>query len=147
MDRQNFLFDVFLGGPMDEFAPIPNFRRIIKGALPELKMFDPFAPEYAEIQRQGQWFCNNMIGIEHSRSMIAMVPEFPMPCLGPEIGIFWTCHNANLLGLLPQLIIIWPDSIKPEYGKEILKRMGIVVNTVDDAIQSLKDYFQIIKGR
>jgi len=147
MDKRNFLFDVFLGGPMDEYAPIPSFRNIIREALPELKMFDPFAPKFKAIQKQGQWFGNNMIGLEYSQSMIAMVPEFPMPCLGEEVGIFWTLHNANHSGLLPQLISIWPDSIKPEYGKEMLKRMGIVVTNIDDAIQALKDYFQTIQRR
>lgn len=147
MDKRNFLFDVFLGGPMDEYAPIPFFRNIIREALPELKMFDPFASKFKEIQKQGCWFGNNMIGLEYSRSMIAMVPEFPMPCLGEEVGIFWTCHNVKRSGLLPQLIVIWPDSIKPEYGKEMLRKMGIVVSTLDEAIQTLNDYFQTIKRR
>lgn len=73
-----------------------------------------------------------------------MVPEFPMPCLGPEIGVFWSDNVIDLKQPLRQLIIIWPDSIKPEYGKEILKRMGIVVRTLDEAVQALKAYLQTI---
>jgi len=142
MDRRNFLFDVFLAGPKEEFAPLPNFRSIIKDALPKLVMFDPFDQKYAQIQARGQWFDNNLLGLNHSKTMIVMVPEFPMPCVGPEAGIFWS-RNHSTAQPLPQLIFIWPYSIKPEWGKEICKKMGIVVMTINEAISALKDYLRI----
>ncbi|MDP2855684.1 MAG: hypothetical protein Q8N90_01005 [bacterium] len=139
--------DVFLGGPQEEYAPIPFYKTKIKDALPEMKMFDPFAPEYAEIQKQGKWWGNNLIGLNNSQSMIAMVPVFPMPSLGPETGIFWSLNHTDVMQPLPQLIVIWSDSVKPEWGKEMLKKMGIVVSTVDEAVQALKNYFQTIERR
>lgn len=47
-------WDVFLGGPMEQFAPIPFYKTRLKGAFPKRKMFDPFDPKYEKIQKKGK---------------------------------------------------------------------------------------------
>jgi len=137
-------WDIFLGGPKEEFAPIPFYKKQIKAALPDKLMFDPFDPSFENLQKQGLWWPNDLLGLTHSSTMIAMVPAFPMPCLGPEVGIFYYYKCVNFNKPLAQLIIIWSDSIQPTYGCELMKKMGIVVQTIDEAVQALKDYFQNI---
>lgn len=48
-------------------------------------------------------------------------------------------HSKNPNKPLEQIIIIWPKNVKPDYGKEVVKYIGYVVENTEQAVLKLKD--------
>lgn len=132
------MYDVFLGGPWERHAPFP-YKSDIKKAFPDKIIFDP---EKRQSQKSGEWFVDNYYAIENSLTMIALVPNFPFPGVGPEVGFFYyrKCNNEPRKPL-EELVIIWPSIVKPDYGKKVAEKMGYLVENSEQAIARLKPIF------
>ena len=130
----NYEYDIFVGGPWEKHAPFP-YKSMIKDAFPDKRIFDP---EERASQRTGDWFVDNYRGLRDSRTMAALVPYFPLPGVGPEIGIFYYTHAKTIGKPLEELAIIWPEVVKPDYGKKVAEKMGCIVKDPEQAISRLK---------
>lgn len=128
-------YDIFLGGPWEDKAHEP-YKTKIKRAFPNNRIFDP---EEQTSQKDGTWFVDNYWAILSSKTMVSFVPSFPFPGVGPEVGIFYHEHcDWNLLEPLKELVIIWPDFVKPDHGKSVARRMGYIVENTGEAIARLR---------
>jgi len=155
MGIEKYLWDIYLGGPWERHSPVP-FKEKIKAAFPDRRIFDP---EQRSAQKIGNWFDDDCFGIQHSLTMIAMIPEFPGSAIGDEMGMFYhrnnlrlfskSAHeaeelvknNAGVFQPLEELVIIWPESVKPVYAKKFLSHMGYIVENPEAAIVLLKKVF------
>jgi hypothetical protein len=131
------LHDIYLGGPRDNPIPTEKNQRVliykepIKQAFKTATIYD--WEEYHGDNYQEQ----NHQAIRNSKIMIAMVPPFPLPGIGLEIGYFY-CYHENLIKSQPnisRIIIIWPNDIRPDFTKKTLSQYGIIVETVGGAIE------------
>lgn len=126
-------YDIFLGGPPDRRAPFP-YKAMIKAAFSDLKIYD--WEEYKGNDYQEQ----NHKAIKQSGFMISLVPSFPLPGIGPEIGYFYCWHEQKIKQdpSIKRIILIWPDSVQPDFAKKTLAQYGLIVPTVEEAIAYLK---------
>ncbi len=132
--------DIFLGGPWEQYAPFP-YKTHIKQAFPNKKCFDPETDS-----NQGTWFADNYEGIENSAAMVALVPSFPFPGVGPEVGHFYRANcKSDPTKPLENLVIIWPEAVKPDFGKEVATKMGYVVENCEQAIARLRVVLETCK--
>jgi len=131
------VFDIFLCGPWDQYTP-EKYKTVIKKALPDKKMFDP---EDRPAQKDGSWFIDNYQGIKRSSSMAAYIPGFPGAVGLAEIAWFYEFNRRTVGQPLENLVMIWPDTVKPDYGKEGFIKMGFIVKSPEEAVECLKRYF------
>ncbi|MBU1199640.1 MAG: hypothetical protein KKF46_03065 [Nanoarchaeota archaeon] len=132
--------DIFLGGPFTKHEPYDDYKIKIKSAFPDKDIFDPETQEY---QKTGDWFQENAFALENSLALVAYIPDFPFAMVGPEVGIFYTMHDqSNFTRPLDEIIIIWPETLKPDYAKKAAAKMGYVVENPDEAIVRLKKLFE-----
>jgi hypothetical protein len=128
-------YDIFLGGPWEKYAPFP-YKSMIKAAFPDKNIFDP---ETRPSQTAGDWFSENYFAIEDSLTMVTLVPSFPFPGVGPEVGFFYHEHCCeDPTKRLEELVIIWPVDIKPDFGKKVAAKMGYIVENPEEAIARLR---------
>lgn len=135
-------YDIFLAGPWENFAPAP-YKRKIKEAFKDKKIYDPEKERldfYDDIHAtlKDDWFAINYDALLNSVAMVALVPQFPFPGVGPETGIFYSSHCKKVGEPLEELVIIWPEAVKPDYGKQVAKHMGYVVENTNEAISRLR---------
>lgn len=128
-------YDIFLAGPWEKHALIP-YKRKIKEAFPNNHIFDP---EERLSQKTGEWFKDNYNALKSSKSLVSLVPDFPFSGNSLEVGIYYQMHSKNQDKPLEQIIVIWPEEVKPDYGKEVAKHIGYVVENIEEAIIRLKD--------
>ncbi len=121
------MFDVFLGGPWEKHCQIP-YKTLLKVGLPKASFYDPESVGL-------DWFDRNLDALRRSQVMVVFVPSFPMPGVGPEVGIYY--EHRVLMGRQPHLVVIWPDDVAPKWGQEVLGRMGRIVGTVSEAVRAV----------
>lgn len=154
MNNQPFEYDLFLGGPPDRRCNIP-YRQMIKDAFPDLKIYD------WESYKGDDYQAKNNDALRASRMMVSMVPDFPMPGIGPEVGYFYAIHEerirADRLGLaltsprfgpyvpdekiertcpVNDSILIWPEVFTTDTRKTIAQ-YALLVSSVDEAIAAI----------
>jgi|GEM_PF-1337460 len=126
-------FDIFLGGPPDRRSPFP-YRQIIKAAFPDLRIYD-----WEEYHGDDYQERNHQM-IRQSRMMVSLVPDFPMPGIGPEVGYFYAVHEEMIRAAkVSPIILIWPDSVKPDFTKKTIGHYGLIVPSVEEAIAAIKN--------
>jgi hypothetical protein len=131
-------YDIFLGGPWEKHAPFP-YKSEIRKAFPDKRIFDP---EVQPEQKTDKWFMKNLSALESCKSVVALVPDFPFPGIGPEVGFFYHKNcQGDFSKPLEEIVIIWPKTVKPEYGKKVAEKMGYVVENPEEAIARLKQIF------
>lgn len=119
------MYDVFLGGPWQQFSPEP-YKNIMRAAFPALSFYDP------EERQSSNWFDLNLSALRESKILVAFIPAFPFPGVGPEVGIYY--EHKLMMGRQVKLVAIWPDCVSPQWGKEVLSRMGTIVPTTQEAV-------------
>lgn len=154
----NFEYDMFLGGPPDRRAPFP-YKQQIKDAFPDIRIYD------WEDYKGDDYQEHNNQALKSSFMMVSLVPDFPMPGIGPELGYFYA-HNEDRIKEGLQLgidfdgtverpswkavrtdphhyaILIWPDSVKPDFAKKTIGHYGLIVPNVLSAIEEIQMTFQ-----
>ncbi len=123
------MYDIFLGGPWEQFSSEP-YKSLLRTAFPRLSFYDPEQIQY------GDWFERNLEALRKSKILIVFVPAFPFPGVGPEVGIYF--EHRTLMGREPQVVAVWPEGVQPQWGKEVLARMGTVVPTVHEAVGAIR---------
>lgn len=133
-------YDIFLGGPRDNLLPTEKNPRIliykqpIKSAFADLKIYDWENYQGDDYQE------HNHLAIRSSEIMVTMIPGFPMPGIGPEIGYFY-CYHESLIKTNPEIdriIMIWPNDIRPDFTKKTISQYGIIVESSERAIEMAK---------
>ncbi|MFA5124865.1 MAG: hypothetical protein WC473_03550 [Patescibacteria group bacterium] len=163
-----FEYDIFLGGPSDRHAPMP-YRAQIKAAFPALRIYD------WEDYKGDDYQAHNDAILAQSLMMVSLVPGFPMPGIGPELGYFYRCHeerivrgreglfigyedgktknadlaisNLKIKRTIPvhYVILIWPDEVNPDFTKKTIGHYGLIIPTIEEAIAIMKSNFKSIE--
>lgn len=118
------MYDIFLGGPWERYTHIP-YKSLIKSAFPTANIYDPETV-------QKDWFDRNLSALRKSTVLLAFAPAFPLPGVGPEIGVYY--EHRLLMGRQPNIVVVWPEELTPAWGQEVLAHMGKIVGTVEEAI-------------
>ena len=127
---KSFEYDIFLGGAWEKYSSLP-YKKIIKSVFTDLKIYDP------EDYSGEDWFANNLEILKNSRSLLAMVPEFPFPLVAVEAGFYYAHHNLDQNSGSSKLVICWPNNVKPDWVKKNLFHLGEVTNSLAEAIMAL----------
>lgn len=127
------MYDIFLAGPWEQYSS-ERYKSLLKAAFPKLSFYDP------EEHQSLNWFDLNRQALRKSSVLFVFVPNFPFPGVGPEVGIYFE-HKA-LMGRKPQIVAVWPDDVQPQWGKEVLSKMGAVVSTVDEALPIIRGFLE-----
>lgn len=136
-----FEYELYLGGPPDKRSSFP-YKQPIQDAFSDLRIYDwetCIKPEYQN---------ENHLVLTKTQIMVAMVPSFPMPGIGPEVGYFY-CHNQHEITSypdIPRIIFIWPDDVRPDFTKKTLGQYGPIVTTTEAAIDLIRDSILKLKA-
>lgn len=127
--------DIYLSGPNEKHLEL-KYKTLIKNALPGLIIYD------TSIRPNGDWFINDLFVLHNCNLMAFLVPDFPLPGVAPKIGYFYAylcqCCKVSLGQPSDRIICIWPENVNPQYGRRVIERMGIIVSTVEEAIDLIK---------
>jgi len=133
----DYKYDLYLAGNWEGYLRGLD-RRDFHDALRGYIIYD------SKDFRERNWFKQNMDAARNSKLMVTMIPEFQMSSAEIEVGVFYNEHIFDeCMGFdqsLDNLIIVWPPSTRPDFGKRTLEKMGIVVNDVQKAIRLSKRY-------
>lgn len=133
---------IFLAGPWEKYQPIMYKSTLVTSVLTKcLQSSDIFVKDIdfynPENHQDGDWFENNYWAIKQSNIMMAYVPEFPMPGVAAEVGMFYHMHQKNC-NILNNLVIWWPNDVK-KTGQSVFKRMGIITNTLEETTDKIME--------
>jgi len=129
-------YDIFISGPAEKYCNV-KYKTLIRQAFPRASIYD------TEETHDGDWFTNDLIALGQAKFMVVLVPDFPMPGMSPKTGFFYAKFAERQgdffkASVNPNLIFIWPDNVKPDYGKKVAARMGLIVSTAEEAINFLR---------
>jgi len=115
---------------------VPGFliKDKFKEFFPELNLFD------SEDYTSEDWFANNMRTLKVFRAMFVMVPDFPFSLIALEAGFFYATYCSDYSSSLKNLVICWPEIVRPNFVKKKLYKLGHVVSTVEKGVK----YFRTI---
>ena len=85
------------------------------------------------------FFPDDIKGIYSSDILIANPGTAPSEATWIEIGIFYSKNVVNPGDLCRNLIIIWNEDRNPKWSIEFVKKAGVVVSSVEDAMVELKN--------
>lgn len=83
------------------------------------------------------YFPDDLNGIRNSSIMVANPGVAPSEGTWVEIGYFLANNTKNPGDKCNRLIIIWKDERLPIWSIEFIKKAGVVVNSVEKAIEEL----------
>lgn len=116
-------------------------NQILKKHFLIKKRFDP--EDYLSKDTH-TWFEDNLLALENSLTMVALVPDFPFPGVALEVGFFYHKNcKGDATRPLEELIVIWPSIVTPDYGKKVVEKMGFIVENTQEAIARLKPLLSI----
>jgi|SRR3989339_342953 len=125
---------VYLAGQSNEYEN--NWKEELK----KLNGFEFYDWEFDSDQTSPDtYFPADLKGIKSSDILIANPGVAPSEATWVEIGYFLANNTDNPGDRCQRLIIIWKDERMPERSLEFIKKAGIVVNTVEEAINELKN--------
>ena len=84
------------------------------------------------------YFPDDLKGIKSSNILVANPGIKPSEGTWIEIGYFLANNTKNPGDRCNRLIIIWKNDRFPLWGLEFVKKAGVVVNSVEKAIEELK---------
>jgi hypothetical protein len=84
------------------------------------------------------FFPDDLKAIKNSQILIANPGVAPSEATWVEIGYFLANNTKNPGDKCDKLIIIWKDERLPKWSVEFIEKAGIVVNSVEKAIEELK---------
>lgn len=83
------------------------------------------------------FFPDDLKGIYASDIMVANPSLKPSEATWIEIGVFYRNNVQNPGDFCKNLIIVWKEDRNPKWSIEFVKKAGIVVESVDRAIEEL----------
>jgi len=124
---------VYLAGQSNEYEN--NWKEEFK----KLNDFEFYDWEFDSDQTSPDtYFPDDLNGIKHSNIMVANPGIAPSEATWIEIGYFLAKNTKNPGDKCERLIIIWKNERLPVWSIEFVKKAGVVVDSVDKAIEELK---------
>lgn len=124
---------VYLAGQSNEYEN--DWKEIIK-KVPEFVFHDW---EFDSDQTSPDtYFPDDMKGIYTSDILIANPGIAPSEATWIEIGAFYAKHIESAGSFCKNLIIIWKEDRNPKWSIDFVKKTGIVVTFVEEAVMELK---------
>jgi hypothetical protein len=124
---------VYLAGQPNEYAN--NWKEEFK-KIPDL-LFHDWESD-SDQTSPDTFFPDDLGGIYSSSILIANPGVVPSEATWIEIGIFYSKNVKNPGDLCKNLIIIWDEERNPKWSIEFVKKAGVVVTSIEDAIAELK---------
>lgn len=123
---------VYLAGQSNEYEN--NWKEKFK----KLKDFEFYDWEFDSDQTSpNTYFSDDLNGIKNSNILVANPGNAPSEATWIEIGYFLANNTKKPGDRCNKLIIIWKDNRLPIWSIEFVRKAGIVVNSVDKAIEEL----------
>jgi len=124
---------VYLAGQSNEYEN--NWKEEFK----KLKGFEFHDWEFDSDQSSPDtYFPADLKAIKNSSILVANPGIAPSEGTWVEIGYFLANSTQNPGDRCKRLIIIWKDERSPRWSLEFIKKAGVVVNSVEKAIEELK---------
>jgi len=125
---------VYLAGQSNEYEN--NWKEKVK----KLDGFEFHDWEFDSDQTSPDtFFPDDLRAVRSSGILVANPGTAPSEATWIEIGYFLANHTSNPGEKCPRLIIIWKDERQPKWSIEFVKKAGLVVNSVEEAIRELKN--------
>lgn len=83
------------------------------------------------------FFPQDLTAVTNAEYLVAYPATAPSEGTWIEIGYFLAKNTSFPGEKCDRLIIIWPDSREPKWSIEFIKKCGVVVSTVQEAIDLL----------
>lgn len=123
---------IYLAGQWNEYEN--NWKEKIK----RLQGFDYYDPEFNSNQFSSKkFFLEDLAAIRNADVLVANPGIAPSEATWIEIGYFLAFKTKRPGEKCHKLIIIWKKDRSPQWSIEFVKKTGILVNTVEQAIAEL----------
>jgi len=125
---------VYLAGQWNEY--LDNWKESFK----KMKEFDFYDPEFDSRQDHiDKYFINDLKGVKEADIMVANPGLIVSEGTWIEIGYFYALNTKKVGDFCDKLIIVWDKKREPKWSLDFIKKMGIVVDSKEKAIKSLKE--------
>lgn len=125
---------VYLAGQANEYEN--NWKKKLK----KIKNFDFYDWEFDSDQSSpDKFFPDDLRAVKNASILIANPGIAPSEATWIEIGYFLANNTNNPGETCKNLIIIWKEKRLPKWSIEFVKKAGVVVSTVEEAIETLKE--------
>lgn len=106
-----------------------------------LENFDCYDWEFDSNQTSPDtFFPDDLQGIKNSQIMVANPGIAPSEATWIEIGYFYALNTQNPGDFCSNLIIIWREDRLPKWSIEFVKKTGHVVNSIEEALEKIKEF-------
>lgn len=78
------------------------------------------------------YFKDDVEAIKNADTFIGYASNIPSEAMFAEAGMFYASHVEKLGDFCEKLIIVWPEDRQPDWALPFLKKMGRVVNKLED---------------
>lgn len=137
IEEREFKYDIYIAGVWERYCS-NRYKEIIEESLPTLRCYDP------EIHQDGDFFPDDLDALSNSEIIVANISDFTMQAIGFEIGYIYSLLKSrgytNDILPTPNVILIWDPNII-SYGRRFWERVGIIVETPQEAVVEIKKYF------
>lgn len=124
---------VYLAGQSNQHDPW-------RAGFKKLPGFDFYDPDIHSDQTSADtYFPQDLSGIAKSDFLVAYPSTKPSEGTWIEIGYFLALNTKRPGERCLKLIIIWPDARELKWALEFVKKAGMVVKTVEEAIAKLQE--------
>ena len=127
----NYKQKVYLAGQPDKYEN--NWKSVFK-KIPDFDFFDWEIDSNQD--SPDTFFPEDLQAVHNADILIANPGVAPSEATWFEIGAFYM-KNTIPGNFCKNLIIIWKEDRNPKWSIEFIKKAGIVVNNVEEAIQKL----------
>ena len=84
------------------------------------------------------FFPDDLNGIKNADILVANPGIAPSEATWIEVGYFYANNTDKPGGICKNLIIIWKENRSPKWSIDFVKKAGVVVSSVEDAIKKLE---------
>lgn len=125
---------VYLAGQPNEY------EKDWKEEFKKLKGFDFYDWEFDSDQTSPDtFFPDDLNAVNNVDILVANPGIAPSEATWFEIGFFYKDNIDNIGNKCNKLIIIWKEERNPKWSIEFLKKAGVVVDSVEEAVKKLKE--------
>jgi hypothetical protein len=124
---------VYLAGQPNQYES--DWKEVFK-KIPD---FDFYDWEFDSDQTSPEtFFPDDLKAVYSSDILVANPGVAPSEATWIEIGVFYKKHIANPGDICKNIIIIWKEDRSPKWSMDFVRKVGIVVGSVGEAINELK---------
>ncbi len=125
---------VYLAGQPNEYEN--DWKELFK----KLDGFDFYDWEFDSDQTSPDtFFPDDLNGIKNADILVANPGTKPTEATWIEVGYFYGLNTKSPGDFCDKLIIVWGKDRNPRWSIEFVKKTGYVVNSVQEALEKLKE--------